>query len=402
MQSTKTSTHKIHCFNPGHETAVLAGKANYTPAAIVRKMTSDLELLPLWYGEAGDYVFVDDAAVATDFISSIIPALRPDITPVSLSSATVKTASDSLEAAPWGWSPHIIRRFETLRTRIPTLSIPQWSDTLTVLTGRRTAADCLNRLSAITEGLTMPQFFSEISEICRFVKQQNRPLIIKTPYSSSGRGVRRINDATLDVQTLRWISGALRKQQYVSIEPALDKIMDFAMEFEADGAGCVVCRGLSVFDTSDDGAYTGNLLQSQTALMQLVAAQVATEDIDRVCESVRAVLEKKTGCVYRGSLGVDMMIYRRDGVPAIHPFVELNLRRTMGQVSINLFDRLLHPDSQGRFAITCQAAGEAYATHLRTAAEHTPVIENGKIRSGYFSLCPVNADTRYRAFIVVE
>ena len=50
---------RIHYFNPGHETAVLLGTQNYTAPTNVRKMQKDLALLPVWYAEEDDFVYLE-------------------------------------------------------------------------------------------------------------------------------------------------------------------------------------------------------------------------------------------------------------------------------------------------------------------------------------------------------
>lgn len=52
---------RIHYFNPGHETAVLLGTQNYTAPTNVRKMQKDLALLPVWYAEEDDFVYLEDS-----------------------------------------------------------------------------------------------------------------------------------------------------------------------------------------------------------------------------------------------------------------------------------------------------------------------------------------------------
>jgi len=48
----------VHYFNPGHETAVLNASKYYQPSRMIAKMQEDLALLPVWYAELEDYVFV--------------------------------------------------------------------------------------------------------------------------------------------------------------------------------------------------------------------------------------------------------------------------------------------------------------------------------------------------------
>lgn len=58
---------RIHYFNPGHETAVLLGTQNYTAPTNVRKMQKDLALLPVWYAEEDDFVYLEDSKAAPPF-----------------------------------------------------------------------------------------------------------------------------------------------------------------------------------------------------------------------------------------------------------------------------------------------------------------------------------------------
>jgi hypothetical protein len=100
-------------------------------------------------------------------------------------------------------------------------------------------------------------------------------------------------------------------------------------------------------------------------------------------------------------MGVDMLIYKTaDGNYAVHPFVELNLRYTMGLVAMQLCRQYIHPESQGLFRIAYYAY-DTFNEHRRMQASSPLVIENGRIRSGYMSLCPVNPDTHYMARIDV-
>jgi hypothetical protein len=365
-------------------------------------MMADLSLLPVWYGKEGDYVLVDRADDASRFISALPHEIRPSIHPLSFAeNSELPAHSAPLQAAPWGFSPQSIRLFETLRQHLPSLSVPRWDEALARLTHRHTAVECLKELSPPAEEIPSPQIFSDINGIRKYVETHPLPCIVKTPYSCSGRGVYWIRSKKWDEQTHRRIDGALKKQHSVSIETAMDKVCDFAMEFESGSDGEVIFRGLSVFDTSADGAYGGNLLGSSERLAKRLEEYVSETDLDRVREAVRNVLTGKIGTVYKGFLGVDMLIYRKGASFGIHPFIELNLRRTMGHVCLQLSNRLIHPSAQGRFVVACQPAGEAFRTHQQMKKRHPLQIVDGRIRSGYFSLCPVMPETRFRAYILL-
>ncbi|MDR2139902.1 MAG: hypothetical protein LBP50_10185 [Tannerella sp.] len=401
----KISNSKLHYFNPGHEASVCPGKTHYTPAAPVRKMMEDLELLPLWYGAAGDYVWVDSAAQTSRFLSSVPPALRPAVLPLSQAGGHA-TATKPLEAAPWGLSPQSICFFESLRKRGVPLVVSPWKEAYTRLTGRQTAAECLRKVQALlpeTSSIACPRFCTSPEEIRQFMSIYPPPCLLKMPYSCSGRGLHWIRTDRLETPTLQWIAGALKKQGQVSIEPVVDKVCDFAMEFESDGKGQVTYRGLSVFETLPKGSFCSCLLGSEESLRNRLLACVPEKSLRDLCDAVTAVLTERLGAVYRGCLGVDMLIFRRrNGAFAIHPLIELNLRYTMGLVALQLSRRWIHPSAGGRLTVVCESTrGAACASHLRMEKTYPLQLENGKIRSGYFSLCPVTPETHYRACCVL-
>ena len=72
-------------------------------------------------------------------------------------------------------------------------------------------------------------FCKKVREVEKYLILQNAPFILKTPYSSSGRGLLWLPERKLTTKDRTWIEGALNKQGCVSIECALDKYQDFAM-----------------------------------------------------------------------------------------------------------------------------------------------------------------------------
>jgi hypothetical protein len=403
MQLMKVSTKKLHYFNPGHEAAVWSGRVHDTLPAPVRRMQSDLALLPLWYGEDGDYVLAGETTEASRFLSSLPSELLPPLTPVSPAAPSPAPDKTPVEAAPWGLSPQSIHLFKSLRNGA-TLSIPLWNDIYTRLTGRQTAAGCLAAIQSHLpdmQALMLPRFCSDTEEIRQYIAACPPPYVLKMPYSCSGRGLHWLWNREPDESSLRWIGGALKKQGLVSIEQALDKVRDFAMEFESDGKGHVTYKGLSVFETLSRGHFSGNLLGDQVGLEKELLPYVSEKQLKAVRSVVATVLTDVLASAYRGYLGVDMLIYRRNGACSIHPMVELNLRYTMGLVALQLSSRLIHPSAQGRFIVACDAQGAAFAEHVRMQERYPLRLSDQKIRSGYISLCPVTTETRYRACVLV-
>jgi hypothetical protein len=405
---------QLHLFNPGHEMEILCGKSHYTPPYTVQKMAADLELLPVWYGGAGSFTLVRNVK-ASQFMSSLPEEFRAHYSSPMILNLMMKELYrrkkvgekpklPPLTASFWGVSPRSIAIFNELRQAGMNIEIPEWKEEYAVLTNRQTAAECLRLLQEhvpITPAIKVPDFFSEIDGLKKFAAENTPPYIVKTPFSSSGRGLYWLNDREPDNRAVSWINGALKKQGTVSIEPVLNKILDFAVEFYSDGQGNVGYAGLSIFETQPQGQFVGCMLGTQEMLIPHLNEFISTEDYLFLVEQVRIVLQEIVGKSYTGYMGVDMLIYRtEDGNYAVHPFVELNLRYTMGLVAMQLCRKFIHPESQGLFRIAYYAY-DTFKEHQRMQASSPLVIEDGKIRSGYISLCPVYPDTHYMARIDV-
>lgn len=117
------------------------------------------------------------------------------------------------------------------------------------------------------------------------------------------------------------------------------------MEFEALPDGQIRYLGLSLFDTRN-GAYTGNIIVSEKDKLDMISRYVPVNSIEDIREKLMSVLSdvltshvsSQSACHYTGPFGVDMMILSRpEGQGfSIHPCVEINLRRTMGHVAIEM------------------------------------------------------------------
>jgi len=405
---------QLYLFNPGHEMEILCGKSHYTPPYLVQKMGADLEMLPVWYGGAGSFTLVRNPN-ASQFIASLPKVFRPSLSSPMILNLMMKELFrrkklgekpklPPLTASIWGVSPRSIDAFKELKQAGMILEIPEWKEEYVQLTSRQTAAVCLENLQKtipITPPVLVPKFFTELNEVEEYIANNTPPFVIKTPFSSSGRGHYWIEDRKLDSSALSWLNGALKKQNEVSIEPALNRVFDFAAEFYSDGNGQIQYLGLSIFETQSRGQFVGCMLGTQEMLLQQLNEYILPEDYLFLVEQIGLILKEIVGNTYNGYMGVDMFIYKtNDGNYAVHPFVELNLRYTMGLAAIQISRQFIHPKSQGMLR-TITYVYNAYQEHQRMKAEAPLVLEDNRIRSGYQSLCPVGPDTRYMAIVNV-
>ncbi len=372
-------------------------------------MQMDLEFLPAWYAEKEDFVYVTEKSSALYTFLSDLPLGLTPATPVTGKELQAQAERlPALKACPWGISPQSLNLFEHLRKQTHIrLSVPEWEENYFRLSGRQTAAECLNLLQARLPEYAFPEaprFYTNAKEITNDIAKRHPPLLLKTPFSSSGRGLLWIKENIIDKQAQNWINGALLKQGTVSIERGLNKVLDFAMEFYSNGKGRIEYEGLSVFKTGERGAYDGNLLEEQTAMRLRITRYVAEKVLLRTKEALQNILEKIYAPFYKGCIGVDMLIYRMpNGTFALHPCVEINMRYTMGMVALRLYQKRIARGSAGEFRVVYdKKEGEALSRHQRLSEEHPLKIQEGHIQSGYLSLCPVTQTTRYRAYLLIR
>ena len=392
----------IHYFNPGHETAVNNASPYYTPPANIAAMQEELSFLPAWYADRGDKVLVDSKdEVYYSYLTEKFSTLAQPVSQNELK--LYRDANVSL----WGVSPQAIRYFEELNKELEiNLDISEWSEEYKYLNSRLAARDCLseliNSIPLLSQAI-IPQFYTNLDDINRAVNTSAYQLLAKAPYSSSGRGLLWLPATGLTRTENQILHGILKKQGSVSIERVLDKQMDFAMEFMADGKGNIGFAGYSLFYTNAKGGYEANYIGSQESIIEQLSEKISLDLLDSVKKKLIDIMSKKVATLYNGCIGVDMLIYLEDNEYKLHPCVEINMRYNMGFLTCRLYENYIASESYGKFYIDFNPkAEEMYNNHLLMEEKYPIRIENGKITSGYLSLCPINRSNRYRAYVLVE
>ncbi|MDE5871170.1 MAG: hypothetical protein K2H22_04380, partial [Muribaculaceae bacterium] len=261
--------------------------------------------------------------------------------PDSLSSSFRLVSRDALKTLfaehpeitvePWGWNPALIRLLTD--SGVPPAKLPDASAMARIrsLAHRRTTV-LLNTLwndkADRNYHVDVPVELTSIDECMAFYRSHNG-CWMKAPWSSSGRGV--INTAADMTDNLveQWCHGILRRQGSVMGESGADRISDYATEWQIS-SGEAFFLGLSSFSTSNRGKYISNHHMSQ-AEMKWSFDSLSRMKLHGAVELQKEILESVLQD-YEGLCGVDMLI-ERDG--HLRPFVELNLRRTMGMLYIN-------------------------------------------------------------------
>lgn len=314
---------RIFFFNPENDLALALGRRRFTPPKAAVAIRRGGCLLPLWWAGKEDFVLVDTPQA----MSGALAMKRR----YGLESEVVTKAPADAIPCPWGWSHYARRVLEAAGTEASLLPGDDTLDRLRMLSHRRTSLAMQRQLG--TDPRLMPVEAFSLQEamdaVSRFVEA-----VVKLPWSSSGRGV--IYSSALPPDTFRnVVSGMIKRQGSVMVEPRYNRISDFAMLFECRGRQAHFV-GLSMFVTADKGFYCGNLVAGDKE----IARRTGT-DLSHLIPAVGDALTKVVAAHYSGPAGVDMLTYRdSSGGVAIAPCIEVNLRMTMGFAARAVMNRL--------------------------------------------------------------
>lgn len=353
--------HKAHLFFPENDLALASNLANYTPPRMARALHLSGETLPMWYGDEGD-VFLC-GGVNDRWFTSMCNAfnLQTDVYPHK---------PDGFWPCPWGWS--LASRREFVFAGFTLDQLPSDSDiwAIRMLSHRRSSVIISNAMAdALPDRLftPVPIEVKDRTEALEAIQNFGGDAVIKSPWSNAGRGVAFTRGFSEESLAQR-IDDTISAYASLLIEPRLDKILDFAMLFEAHEDGNVTYTGLSLFEADERGAYTRNIVADDNILAQKISEYIPREDLSALSQALLPILSESLGGRYRGLLGIDMLVAENKDDAGrryiIDPCVELNLRNTMGHVAHVLAERVLAPGITASF------------TTVRNSNYNSPIIAN--------------------------
>lgn len=320
---------KLLVFNPEHDLALAANLSNFTAPHAGRQLRADLGFVPAIWAAADDFVLVENVE---DAERRFLRLTRRPFGRFIAKDLLCKLQFSAVDV--WGWDLAI--RAYLLRWGVEAVVMPTVTqiDAIRQLSHRRHAMQLL-------ESLQMPGTIGCASETDQMEMIADRlhrgeHLVVKAPWSSSGRGVR-FMEGDMNIYDKGWVRHVIEKQGSVMVEPYYNKVKDFGMEFVSDGKGLVSYVGLSLFQTSN-GAYTGNILASEDEKEHMISRYISVDLLKAIRQKICTLMGVLLKDRYAGAFGIDMMVVRRDDGDGflLHPCVEINLRRTMGHVAISL------------------------------------------------------------------
>lgn len=326
----------LHIFNPEHDMVLAYAGKHLNCSHAVQELRMNLGWIPALWAHDGDVVLVDDTAFAVK-AAARAGLRKADV--LFLQAEDVKGQRfDRIH--PWGWDAALRSMLASYRISSPSIPSDKCLVEMRRLSSRQLTTELLPFLRRGIEDVTCGcSVFADsspgsgVAEAMGSLREISPSFVVKSLWSSSGRGIRYIGESGVNDNTLRWIVNTLRRQGGIMVEPYYKKVKDLAMEFDMKD-GTAVYRGLSLFSTHN-GSYTGNLITTEEEKLKILSAYVSPILLKEVRERICDYATRHFGGVYEGPFGVDMMIVTAEKL-VLHPCVEVNLRRTMGHVALSL------------------------------------------------------------------
>ena len=319
----------VYLFNPENDLALAFGGVNYTATPRGKLMARDLAVLPAWLARPGDAVVVDD-----DSQRAWLDSLGLGVDSVCSSELA---SLDKCRFQPWGWSASVRRRLQSRGVADAMLPTAGQVDAVCALSHRRLTVDIHRRVGELLgrELSPLPVELSDVASVQAFIAASGG-CHLKLPWSGSGHGIYRTADPQED-HMLRWVAGGLRRQGSLLCEKTLRRLQDFGTEWWSE-SGRVRFVGYSVFETDAHSQYALGKVAPGSQLHQMLSERFPAPDA--VVSALESALTGLVAPRYEGPLGVDMMYYLDDaGNTCINPCVEVNVRLTMGHLTLALAER---------------------------------------------------------------
>lgn len=424
--SSRGRTPHVYVFNPAAEESVALQSAEFTPSKDATTLACSLDTLALFLAREDDLVLLRRRP-STAFLHRVKQAGLP-VPEIEVLDGEGMIARDSPNRErkigalrPWGWSPDSVRLLRPFAGNAPREgSATGWVPAIAELYSKEWSARQLRALVATHPQLplvtaddcgrcaTIPR---EVVAHARAVLDRHPMAVLKAAFGVSGRGMLRVDATALhEERTSGWIANALRRHRALIVEPWLDRVLDFSMQYE-------VIRGRPGIEIVFKGGT--HLVNDQRG--QFRACKVSSQWIDSLPGEVsrffnalprheggwaRSLYENLIpellataldATAFAGPLGIDAFVFRdAAGVLRLQPIVEVNPRFTFGRVAVEL-RRNLHPGSRGTLEIV--PAAEVPADPALDTVRHGDRI---KLRSGTLPLTEPGADCRFGAVWRVE
>jgi uncharacterized ferritin-like protein (DUF455 family) len=440
----------VHVFNPFVELRISRGRS-FTPAKHQAALARDLANLPQFLCRQDDVVLVPKRP-SLAFLNAVRQAgfSLPEF--VELKGERIAAASSLRHRKlgglrPWAWGPDAVELLQPLFANVTGEAFApeqRFNEGLARLHSKAWSAQVLRRviakradvdwLSGEQEAGQVAHTLEETLAVVEQIRQSGRhKVVVKRAYGLAGHDMIRLWEPRVLDKQRRWMERSLEDGHALIVEPWLERMLDFSVQLEMTRDGLKLCgytgllndpRGQFQANWADatatrriPGELPATIIQDHGSQGASPSRRLTPGDLPAaatLCAFYQEVFEQLeaelAAAGYRGPLGIDAFFHRAsDGAIRLKPIVEINLRHTMGRLTLELMKRVC-PGSVGMFRLLNRAMVRAqgfsrFVDYAQALAERTPLRLAGspvpRIQEG--ALClndPVEAQEYLAVFQV--
>lgn len=422
---SKGRTPAVFWFNPLSEGGMAQGPS-FTPAKAQAALVADLECL------AGFLARRDDVVLVTQMPSlawrrRIAEVGFPQVEFQTLDSGTIPVALHERKLStlrPWAWGPDSARLLTSLSHALPagepdptpftaqrqTLYSKVWSARflrawMEDLTMRPAVddpiPDWLCETDVIGTSATSPA--EVLDSVYRIRARGHHRVVLKAEFGLAGQSAVRLWEPTLLPAQKRWIEQTCERGLRIVVEPWLDRIADFSVQFELQ-SGRLRRIGFTGLVNDHRGQFCANWAAADFRRSLPIhgvdafrGRAGALQGLPQLFDQLQQRLESElVQAGHVGALGVDCFVYRdANGFCRVKPVVEINPRYTMGRLTLELM-RQVSPGSCGWFEICRVKSAESSTVLANEWEQQLPLVMEGdpspRIRQGALVLNDIDSN----------
>lgn len=381
--------------------AIENGTNSYMPPDVLKTFENEISTIMAFLGTEKDYLLFNGESPDTflNFWKKIGKQL-PEF--ISSKQITTEVANQIEKTEPWGWSQLITKQHEGIVEKQQDIPFLTNKTDYKQFFSRNTSLKLIHNLANlplpnIASIPKLPQRITSHEPIISLLNKNPTGIVLKTLWSSSGRGLIFIRHQTDYQQNKSRIDTLLKKHGALIAEPIYNKVQDASLQFIINDNNDYNFLGINYFNSDEQGRFQSEYIHiPESVKKELPKENNWIEDIAR--KLIISMQHEKIHRYYRGPIGVDVMFFRNtNNELKLYPLLEANLRYNMGLVN-TFIKKLIKPNSNGHWQISTFKPGNAINFYNKQKSEHPVKLENGLIKKGFFPLTPFNKNTRFAAY----
>lgn len=401
---------RIFYYNPTCEMAIANNHHSYQPPDRLKQFEKDLGEILLFLANQEDAVLCHNHPDREflDFWEKLGKAMPQFVTPEQIKNHPLR---GEWVPTPWGSSKPTQHFFKTLDLRLDlaSQSLKDWKPAHQHFFSRATSVvferEWLN--GAIPDFCKLPNspvLIRTKEELEQFIEASQHQAVIKSLWSSSGRGIFMIKQPEHVIPAITWAMGRIRREGAVVVEPLMEKVADFSFQFHLSPNNTIRFWGINHFSTDEEGKFDKEWIHQPDIFDHIKQDRLLPDDWVAQCATHlgSALQTMQWHTQYEGVLGMDAMIIRADdGSLRVRCCVEINFRLNMGLINMAL-KPFFADNARGYWKIEQFEPGKWVEFYHEQRQKHPTVIVNNRLTGGFFPLVSPHKGKLYAAWGIVE